>query len=342
MTGDRERMERMVGHEWMAGREPADGDEREELEDREPAEPASWVVPADEAGSRIDRFLAERLEGSASRSQIQQWIKDGHVTVNGEAVKANYRLAENDLIAAELPEPEPLDVKPEAIELDVVYEDSDVIVVNKPRGMVVHPAPGHTSGTLVNALLHHCRDLSGINGVKRPGIVHRIDKDTSGLLMAAKNDQAHLSLAEQLQVHSVTRKYIAVVHGSVAHQRGTVDAPIGRDPKDRKMFAVTDKNGKPAVTHFTVLERFGQFTVLELALETGRTHQIRVHMKFIGHPLVGDPMYGPARDRTRWITGQALHAGVLGFRHPRTGKQMLFEAPLPEDMRSLIETLRQL
>jgi len=339
MADDRDRLpERGRAEE----REPAGSQtEKSEPEDREPEEPAVWIVPEDQAGSRIDRLLAELLEGEASRSQIQQWIRDGLVTVNGGTVKPNHRLAANDLIAAELAEPEAPDVKPEPIPLDIVYEDGDVIVVNKPRGMVVHPAPGHSSGTLVNALLNHCRDLSGINGVRRPGIVHRIDKDTSGLLMAAKNDQAHPPLPGQLQEHSVIRRYTAVVHGEVAHERGTVDAPIGRDPKDRKLFAVTDKNGKPAVTHFTVLERFRQFTLLELSLETGRTHQIRVHMKFIGHPLVGDPLYGPAKHRTRWIRGQALHAGVLGFRHPRTGEQMLFEAPLPEDMRRLIERMRQ-
>jgi 23S rRNA pseudouridine1911/1915/1917 synthase len=233
-----------------------------------------------------------------------------------------------------------LNIEPEPIPLDIVYEDADVIVVNKPRGMVVHPAPGHYTGTLVNALLHHCRDLSGINGVLRPGIVHRIDKDTSGLLMAAKNDKAHLSLAGQLKAHTVTRKYIAVVHGNVAHDRGTIDAPIGRDPSDRQRFTVTGKNGKEAVTHFIVLDRIQDYSVLELKLETGRTHQIRVHMKYIGHPLVGDPMYG--RSKGNPIDGQALHAGVLGFAHPADGRYLEFAAELPEDMKHLLDVLRTL
>jgi 23S rRNA pseudouridine1911/1915/1917 synthase len=256
-------------------------------------------------------------------------------------VKPNYKLAVGDQVIVVVPEPEEADIRPEPIPLDVVYEDGDVIVVNKPRGLVVHPAPGHTSGTLVNALVHHCRDLSGINGVLRPGIVHRIDKDTSGLLMAAKNDAAHLSLAEQLKEHTVNRKYIALVHGNLAHEHGTVDAPIGRDPHDRKMYTVTDKNSKPAVTHFRVLERFsGGYTLVELKLETGRTHQIRVHMKFIGHPLVGDPMYGRSKSITMETEGQALHAAVLGFVHPSTGETLHFEAPLPADMEHLLHALR--
>jgi len=227
---------------------------------------------------------------------------------------------------------------PEDIPLDIAYEDHDVVVINKPRGMVVHPAPGHSSGTVVNALMYHCKDLSGINGELRPGIVHRIDKDTSGLLMAAKHDQAHASLAAQLKDHSVTRKYIAIVHGNIAHDHGTIDAPIGRDAGDRKMYTVTDKNSKHAVTHFMVLERFGDYSMVELKLETGRTHQIRVHMKFIGHPLVGDPMYG--RSKGMQMDGQALHAAVLGFVHPMTEKYLEFEAPLPVDMEHLLDRLR--
>ena len=306
--------------------------------EREDDGPLEWDVPEEEAGERIDKTVTDRLGDGFSRSQVQQWIRDGLVTVNGVAVKPNYKTAAGDWIAVRIPDPVELDVAPEPIPLDVVYEDRDVIVVNKPRGMVVHPAPGHLSGTLVNALLHHCRDLSGINGVLRPGIVHRIDKDTSGLLVAAKNDVAHAALAEQLKHHTVTRKYIAIVHGNVPHDRGTVDAPIGRDPQDRKLFTVIHKNGKRAVTHFTVTERFGDFTMLELRLETGRTHQIRVHMKFIGHPLVGDPLYG--RNRRKLMEGQALHAAVLGFTHPRSGTYMEFEAPLPEDMRALADFLR--
>jgi len=296
-------------------------------------------IGEDEAGERIDKMLSEALE-DVSRSQLQDWIRDGHVTVNGAAVKPNYKLSLGDEVVVRPPEPELTELVPEPIPLDVKYEDSDVIVVNKPRGMVVHPAVGHRSGTLVNALMHHCKDLSGINGEIRPGIVHRIDKDTSGLLMAAKNDVAHNSLAAQLKEHSVTRRYVAVVHGVLQHDQGTIDAPIGRDPQDRKLFTVTDRGGKHAVTHFVVLERFAEHTVVELMLETGRTHQIRVHMKFIGHPLVGDPVYGRARTRTMDVPGQALHAAVLGFTHPRTGERLTFEAPIPEEMQEFIENLR--
>jgi 23S rRNA pseudouridine1911/1915/1917 synthase len=298
-----------------------------------------WRVADEDAGERIDKLVADSID-DVSRTTVQQWIRDGLVTVNGKTVKPNYKAASGDEVAVNIPEPEEYDVEPEDIPLDIVYEDPDMIVINKPRGMVVHPAPGHYSGTLVNALLYHCKDLSGINGVMRPGIVHRIDKDTSGLLMAAKNDRAHASLSAQLKEHSITRKYLAVVHGRVEHLQGTVDAPIGRDPKDRKMFTVTDRNSKHAVTHFAVLEHIGSFTLLELALETGRTHQIRVHMKFIGHPLVGDPLYGREKDRSRFIDGQALHAAVLGFVHPSSGEYLEFAAPLPEDMQALLTRLR--
>ncbi|MDF2718854.1 MAG: pseudouridine synthase [Paenibacillus sp.] len=299
-----------------------------------------WVVQPGEAGERIDKYVTESMEEQISRSQIQLWIKNGDVTVNGSAVKPNQKLAADDKVVLTIPEPVEVNIMPEPIPLDIVYEDSDVIVVNKPRGMVVHPAPGHYSGTLVNALLYHCKDLSGINGLLRPGIVHRIDKDTSGLLMAAKNDKAHLSLAAQLKAHSVTRKYTAVVHGNVAHDQGTIDAPIGRDPSDRKKYMVTDKNSKHAVTHFIVLDRLADYTVLQLKLETGRTHQIRVHMKYIDHPLVGDPMYG--RSKGNPIEGQALHAEVLGFVHPTSGEHMEFEAGLPDDMNHLLDVLRTL
>lgn len=313
----------------------------EEWEEVEGERVRRWVVESGDAGERLDKFVTESTQEDAiSRSQIQQWIKNGDVTVDGSAAKPNYKLSAGETVTLRIPDPVELNIEPEPIPLDVVYEDADVIVVNKPRGMVVHPAPGHYSGTLVNALLHHCRDLSGINGVLRPGIVHRIDKDTSGLLMAAKNDKAHLSLAAQLKAHTVTRKYIAVVHGNVAHDRGTIDAPIGRDPSDRQRFTVTDKNGKEAVTHFIVLDRIQDYTVLELKLETGRTHQIRVHMKYIGHPLVGDPMYG--RSKGNPIEGQALHAGVLGFAHPADGRYLEFAAELPEDMKHLLDVLRTL
>lgn len=311
------------------------GEERESSDNR-----FEWIAEPEEAGERIDKFLTEVLEEEVSRTQVQQWVKDGHVTVNGKTVKPNYKLSDGDTVVLMMPEPEELELAPEAIPIEVVYEDSDVIVVNKPRGMVVHPAPGHPGGTLVNALLYHCKDLSGINGIMRPGIVHRIDKDTSGLLMAAKNDLAHNSLAEQLKAHTVNRKYLALVHGNVPHDNGTVDAPIGRNPKDRKLYTVTERNSKHAVTHFAVIERFKDYTLLELKLETGRTHQIRVHMKFIGHPLVGDPVYGPSKSRGVHMEGQALHAAVLGFEHPRTGESLQFEAPMPEDMVSVLEVLK--
>jgi 23S rRNA pseudouridine1911/1915/1917 synthase len=307
--------------------------------DWEASEPIEWTVGTELVGQRIDKFITDALEEEVSRTQIQQWIKDGHVNVNGKPAKTNYKLSLNDNIIVNIPEPIDVELAPEDIPLDVIFEDSDVIVVNKPRGLVVHPAPGHYSGTLVNALLHHCRDLSGINGVLRPGIVHRIDKDTSGLIMAAKNDKAHASLAEQLKAHTVNRKYIALVHGNIQHENGTIDAPIGRDSHDRKMYTVTEKNSKHAVTHFLVLERFGDFTLVELKLETGRTHQIRVHLKFIGHPLVGDPMYGKSKG-TMNMEGQALHAAVLGFNHPRSDEPLLFEAPLPDDFEDLLFRIR--
>ena len=252
-------------------------------------------------------------------------------------MKTNYRCETDDEIIIQIPEPVPLEIKPEKMELDIYYEDADVIVINKPRGMVVHPAPGHSSGTLVNGLLAHCQDLSGINGVLRPGIVHRIDKDTSGLIMVAKNDFSHEKLAEQLLNKTVTRKYEAIVHGVIPHDYGTIDAPIARDKHNRKKMAVAD-DGKPAVTHFRVIQRFQNFTHIECELETGRTHQIRVHMKYIGYPIAGDPKYGPKK--TPDIGGQALHAALLGFHHPRTGKYMEFRAPVPEDFQQLLEQLK--
>ncbi|MEK4850652.1 RluA family pseudouridine synthase [Paenibacillus sp. FSL H7-0756] len=297
-----------------------------------------WIVAEDNARERIDKYVTEAMEDEISRSQVQLWISSGHVVVNGAPVKANYKLNEGDKVTVTVPEPEVTDLIAQDIPIEVAYEDSDVIVVNKVRGMVVHPAVGHPSGTLVNALMYHCKDLSGINGEIRPGIVHRIDKDTSGLIMAAKNDASHASLSAQLKEHSVTRRYIAVVHGNLSHDKGTVDAPIGRDPHDRKLYTVTEKNSKRSVTHFTVLERFGDCTLLELQLETGRTHQIRVHMKFIGHPLVGDPIYGRSKGTT--MNGQALHAAVLGFVHPSTGEYKEFSAPIPADMEELLFTLR--
>ncbi|PRR92390.1 MULTISPECIES: RluA family pseudouridine synthase [unclassified Bacillus (in: firmicutes)] len=295
------------------------------------------AVSEEQTSERLDKFLST-TEPEWSRTQVQQWVKDGLIEVNGKQVKANYKVQAGDQIKVEIPEPEALDVEVEAMDLDIYYEDADVLVVNKPRGMVVHPAPGHVSGTLVNGLMAHCTDLSGINGVMRPGIVHRIDKDTSGLLMVAKNDMAHESLVNQLVAKTVTRKYTAVVHGIIQHDTGTIDAPIGRDKKDRQSMTVTKESSKQAVTHFDVIERFEDFTVVECRLETGRTHQIRVHMKYIGYPLAGDPKYGPRK--TVDFNGQLLHAGVLGFDHPRTGEYIEFTAPVPADMQAFIDSLR--
>ncbi len=295
------------------------------------------TVAEEQKNERIDKFVAG-INNEWSRTQVQQWIKDNVVTVNGKAVKGNYKVRENDEITVTIPEPEELDIQPEDMNLEIYYEDADVLVVNKPRGMVVHPAPGHTSGTLVNGLMHHCTDLSGINGVMRPGIVHRIDKDTSGLLMVAKNDMAHESLVNQLVAKTVTRRYKAIVHGVIPHDKGTIDAPIARDKKERQSMTV-DENGKHAVTHFQVLERFKDFTLVECRLETGRTHQIRVHMKYIGYPLAGDPKYGPKK--TLDMNGQALHAGILGFDHPRTGEYIQFEAPIPEVFEDALKILRK-
>ncbi|MCC2359328.1 RluA family pseudouridine synthase [Bacillus cereus] len=295
------------------------------------------TVAAEQKNERIDKFVAG-INNEWSRTQVQQWIKDDVVTVNGKAVKGNYKVKEEDEITVTIPEPEELDIQPEDLNLEIYYADADVLVVNKPRGMVVHPAPGHTSGTLVNGLMHHCTDLSGINGVMRPGIVHRIDKDTSGLLMVAKNDMAHESLVNQLVAKTVTRRYKAIVHGVIPHDKGTIDAPIARDKKERQSMTV-DENGKNAVTHFQVLERFKDFTLVECRLETGRTHQIRVHMKYIGYPLAGDPKYGPKK--TLDMNGQALHAGILGFDHPRTGEYIQFEAPIPEVFEDVLNILRK-
>lgn len=293
-------------------------------------------ITEETAGGRIDKAVTA-IDADWSRSQIQGWLKEGFVKVNGGSIKQNYKVKTGDVITVLPPDPTELDIQAEDLNLEIVYEDGDVLVVNKPKGMVVHPAPGHTSGTLVNGLMYQVTDLSGINGVMRPGIVHRIDKDTSGLLMVAKNDVAHASLVEQLVKKTVTRKYTAIVHGHIAHDKGTIDAPIARDPKDRQRMAVVD-GGKSAITHFTVLERMGDFTIVECRLETGRTHQIRVHMKYIGFPLAGDPKYGPKK--TIDIGGQALHAGVIGFDHPKTGEYMEFTAEPPAEFEELLESLR--
>ncbi|EOT43442.1 MULTISPECIES: RluA family pseudouridine synthase [Enterococcus] len=290
-----------------------------------------------ENGPRIDKALTEYLP-DYTRSQIQLWLKEGVVFLNGQPLKANYKVKAGDEIVIKIPEPETLDLVPENLALEIVYEDEDVAVVNKPQGMVVHPSAGHSHGTLVNGLLFQLNNLSTINDVVRPGIVHRIDKDTSGLLMVAKNNAAHESLAAQLKDKTSLRKYIALVHGDIAHEKGTIEAPIGRSKVNRKMQAVRE-DGKPAITHFTVLERFGDFTLVELQLETGRTHQIRVHMQYIGFPLAGDPTYGPKK--TLKGNGQFLHAKLLGFTHPRTHEKMVFEAPLPAVFEKTLANLRK-
>lgn len=288
---------------------------------------------------RIDKYLSMLMDGY-SRSYIQKIISDKAVTVNSRPVKANFRINVGDAVTITLPEPVMLDVRPENIPLDILYEDEDVLLINKPKDMVVHPAPGHYSGTLVNAVMYHCGDqLSTINGVLRPGIVHRIDKDTTGVLVICKNDRAHRAIAEQLSVHSITRAYHAIVYNNLTEDTGTIDAPIGRMTADRKKMGINYKNGRPAVTHYKVLERFGRYTYIECRLETGRTHQIRVHMASIGHPLLGDMVYGPAKDVFK-LQGQALHAKLLGFIHPSSGEYMEFEAPLPEYFTELLGKLR--
>ncbi|MBW5901782.1 RluA family pseudouridine synthase [Staphylococcus haemolyticus] len=287
-------------------------------------------------GQRIDKLLPE-FNNEWSRSQIQDLIKEDLVTVNEKMIKSNYKVKLNDLIIVTEKEVVEADIQPENLNLDIYYEDEDVAIVYKPKGMVVHPSPGHYSGTLVNGLMYQIKDLSGINGEIRPGIVHRIDKDTSGLLMVAKNDIAHRGLVEQLMDKSVKRKYTALVHGNIPHDYGTIDAPIGRNEKDRQSMDVVD-NGKEAVTHFNVLEHFNDYTLIECQLETGRTHQIRVHMKYIGFPLVGDPKYGPRK--TLDIGGQALHAGVIGFEHPVTHEYIERQAELPKEFETLLEDIR--
>lgn len=287
-------------------------------------------------GQRIDKLLPE-FNNEWSRSQIQDLIKEDLVTVNEKVIKSNYKVKLNDLIIVTEKEVVEADIQPENLNLDIYYEDEDVAIVYKPKGMVVHPSPGHCSGTLVNGLMYQIKDLSGINGEIRPGIVHRIDKDTSGLLMVAKNDIAHRGLVEQLMDKSVKRKYTALVHGNIPHDYGTIDAPIGRNEKDRQSMDVVD-NGKEAVTHFNVLEHFNDYTLIECQLETGRTHQIRVHMKYIGFPLVGDPKYGPRK--TLDIGGQALHAGVIGFEHPVTHEYIERQAELPKEFETLLEDIR--
>ena len=296
-------------------------------------------LTAVQSGERIDRFLSGDLEG-LSRSYIQKLLKEGGITVNGKAVKSNYKLNAGDEILVQIPDPEPMDILPEDIPLDILYEDEDILVVNKPKGMVVHPSPGHYSHTLVNAVLFHCGGrLSGINGVLRPGIVHRIDMDTTGSLLICKNDRAHQILADDLKEHNITRRYHAVVHGNLKEDTGTVNAPIGRHPVDRKKMSTKAPNGRHAVTHYRVLERFGNYTYIECELETGRTHQIRVHMASIGHPILGDAVYGPAKCPFK-LEGQTLHAKILGIKHPSTGQYIEFDASLPEYFETLLNRLR--
>lgn len=295
------------------------------------------IEDAVNAGQRIDKVLPE-FNNEWSRTQMQDWIKEGLVKVNDKVIKSNYKTKLNDRIVVTEKEVVEADIKPENLNLDIYYEDNDVAVVYKPKGMVVHPSAGHYTNTLVNGLMYQMQNLSGINGEIRPGIVHRIDKDTSGLLMVAKNDVAHRGLVEQLVDKSVTRKYIALVHGNIPHDYGTVDAPIGRNKNDRQSMAVVD-DGKDAITHFNVLEHFNNYTLIECQLETGRTHQIRVHMKYIGYPLVGDPKYG--QKKTLDIGGQALHAAVIGFEHPVTQAYIEKSAPLPDDFEQLLNDIRK-
>ena len=296
-------------------------------------------VTDEDGGVRIDKYLTSVCEGLI-RSYLQKLLKSGQVLVGGQGVKASYAVQEGDLIELEVPEAVEPEILAEPMDLDVLYEDEDIILINKPKGMVVHPAAGHYTHTLVNGLLDHCRgQLSGINGVMRPGIVHRIDMDTTGVIIACKNDLAHSCLAEQLKDHSITRRYQAIVHGVLKEDEGTVDAPIGRHPVERKKMSINYNNGREAVTHYKVLRRFRQYTHVECRLETGRTHQIRVHMASIHHPLLGDAVYGPARCPIPGLQGQTLHAGVLGIRHPRTGASMEFTAPRPDYFAKLLRTL---
>ena len=301
-----------------------------------------FLVGEDESGRRADKFLADCLEGT-TRSAVQLLISEGHVTCNGQPVSKSTRLSSGDKIAVFIPEPRVLDITPQNIPLEIVYEDGDLLVVNKPKGMVVHPAPGHLENTLVNALLFHCgATLSGINGVLRPGIVHRIDKDTSGLLIVAKNDFSHTRLAEQIKAHSFTREYYAVVYGGFRELEGTVNAPLGRHPAERKKMAVLphSPSAREAITHFFVERQYEGFSFLRLRLETGRTHQIRVHMAYLGHPVAGDPVYGPKKVITS-LEGQCLHAGKIGFVHPRSGEYLEFFAPWPEYFETFLSKLQE-
>lgn len=294
------------------------------------------TAEAEDAGTRADVFLAAKL--GVSRSNMQKLLEDGRVKRGEKIIKANYKVRAGEMFVVDIPEPEPIEAVPENIPLDIIYEDDDVVVLNKARGMVVHPAPGNYTGTLVNALLYHCSNLSGINSAIRPGIVHRLDKDTSGIMIVAKNDAAHISLSQQIQSKTAVRTYLAVVRGNIKTDSGTIETQIARDKTDRKKMAVVKEGGRDAITDYEVLERFGKYTLVRCKLRTGRTHQIRVHMEYLGYPLVGDPKYSPMKTPFG-IKGQALHSHTLEFSHPRTGERMKFEAPLPEDMHKIITRL---
>ena len=294
------------------------------------------TAEAEDAGTRADVFLAAKL--GVSRSNMQKLLEDGRVKRGEKIIKANYKVRAGEMFMVDIPEPEPIEAVPENIPLDIIYEDDDVVVLNKARGMVVHPAPGNYTGTLVNALLYHCSNLSGINSSIRPGIVHRLDKDTSGIMIVAKNDAAHISLSQQIQSKTAVRTYLAVVRGNIKTDSGTIETQIARDKTDRKKMAVVKEGGRDAITDYKVLERFGKYTLVRCKLRTGRTHQIRVHMEYLGYPLVGDPKYSPMKTPFG-IKGQALHSHTLEFTHPRTGERMKFEAPLPEDMHKIITRL---
>lgn len=294
------------------------------------------TAEAEDAGTRADVFMAAKL--GVSRSNMQKLLEDGRVKRGEKIIKANYKVRAGEMFVVDIPEPEPIEAVPENIPLDIIYEDDDVVVLNKARGMVVHPAPGNYTGTLVNALLYHCSNLSGINSAIRPGIVHRLDKDTSGIMIVAKNDVAHISLSQQIQSKTAVRTYLAVVRGNIKTDSGTIETQIARDKTDRKKMAVVKEGGRDAITDYEVLERFGKYTLVRCKLRTGRTHQIRVHMEYLGYPLVGDPKYSPMKTPFG-IKGQALHSHTLEFTHPRTGERMKFEAPLPEDMHKIITRL---
>lgn len=294
------------------------------------------TAEAEDAGTRADVFLAAKL--GVSRSNMQKLLEDGRVKRGEKIIKANYKVRAGEMFVVDIPEPEPIEAVPENIPLDIIYEDDDVVVLNKARGMVVHPAPGYYTGTLVNALLYHCSNLSGINSAIRPGIVHRLDKDTSGIMIVAKNDAAHISLSQQIQSKTAVRTYLAVVRGNIKTDSGTIETQIARDKTDRKKMSVVKEGGRDAITDYKVLERFGKYTLVRCKLRTGRTHQIRVHMEYLGYPLVGDPKYSPMKTPFG-IKGQALHSHTLEFTHPRTGERMKFEAPLPEDMHKIITRL---